>query len=218
MRPLWVAITLPLLNKDTITAFGNAKHLDGYLKEQAKLEGKQVHGVERPEEQCSLLNGMDEDMNIFVLNETLSEQERLRKDGKGIVKESTLQKLVEGYRQGNIDPKLLGPIFHSTKNASNGLALKVEKYFQANLIEKRNKKMAARIIELLNESPDAYFFAFGLAHFVGEDNIPDMVRTAGYQVEEVYELVTPSASHGIFPKPTSIMIFGLIACLTAFYY
>ena len=217
MRPVWVAITLLLLNKDIITGFVDA-HLDGralddYLKEQAKLEGKQVHGVERLEEQCSLLNGMDADMDIFVLNETLSEQERLR---KGIVKESTFQKLLDGYRQGNIDPKLLSPISLSTKNASSGLALKIEEYFQTNLIEKRNKKMAARIIDLLKENPDAYFFAFGLAHFIGEDNIPDMIRSAGFQVEEVYEQVTPSATaDGVFAEPTSIMIFCLIVGLTS---
>ena len=215
MRPLWVAIALLLLNEDTISTFGGAKNLDGYLTERAKLEGKQVHGVERLEEQCSLLNGMDTDMDIFVLNETLSEQERLR---KGIVKESTFQKLLDGYRQGNIDPKLLSPISLSTKNASSGLALKIEEYFQTNLIEKRNKKMAARIIDLLKENPDAYFFAFGLSHFIGEDNIPDMIRSAGFQVEEVYEQVTPSATaDGVFPKPkpTSIMIFCLIVGLTS---
>ena len=186
--------------------------MDAYLRERAKSEGKQVHAVERSEEQCSLINGMDNDMDIFALNETLSEQERLQ---KGIVKESSVQKLVDSYLQRNVDPKLLSPISLSTKNVSNGLALKIEEYFQTNLIEKRNKRMAARIIQLLKEDPDAYFFAFGVLHFIGEDNIPDMIRSAGFQVEELYEQVTLSAAAGVFPKPTSIMIIGLIVYLTS---
>ena len=215
LRPLWVAVTLMLLDKDTMAALG-AKALDGYLKERAKLEGKQIHGVESVEDQCSILNGMDNDMNIFVLNATLIELERVR---KGMVKESTLQKLVDGYRQRNIDLKLLSPISLSTKNASNGLALEIEEYFQTNLIEKRNEKMAARIIDLLKEKPDRYFFAFGLEHLIGEDNIPDMLRSAGFKVDEVYEKDIPSAADGVFPKPRSTMIFGLMACLTsAFHY
>ena len=62
LRPLWVAVTLMLLDKDTMATLG-AKALDGYLKERAKLEGKQIHGVESVEDQCSILNGMDNDMN-----------------------------------------------------------------------------------------------------------------------------------------------------------
>ena len=87
--------------------------------------------------------------------------------------------------------------------------------FEAEMLEKRNKKMAARIIDLLNDNPDDYFFAFGLAHFIGEDNIPDMIRSAGFQVEQVYEKVLPSEADSAFQKPTSTIIFGLIVCLTS---
>ena len=186
MRPLWVALTLMFLDKDTLSTstLGGGKPLDLYLRERAKVEGKQIHGVETLEYQCNLLNGMDDNMNLFILNETLNEKERLR---EGIAKESSLQKIIDGYRQRNLDPKLLSAISFSTKNASSAEAHKVQEYFQTNIIVKRNKNMAARIIELLKEEPDAYFFAFGLAHFIGEDGIPEMIRSAGFHVEEVYE-------------------------------
>ena len=71
---------------------------------QVKWQGKQVHGVERLEEQCNLLNGMDTVLAIFALNETLIEQEHLR---LGIINESSIMKLIESYRQGSVrDPKV----------------------------------------------------------------------------------------------------------------
>ena len=46
--------------------------------------------------------------------------------------------------------------------------------------------MASRVIHLLKTSPgSSLFFAFGASHFVGEENIIDMVREAGFTVERV---------------------------------
>lgn len=207
MRPLWVALTLMFLDKDTLSTstLGGGKPLDLYLRERAKVEGKQIHGVETLEYQCNLLNGMDDNMNLFILHETLSEKERLRND---IAKESSLQKIIDGYRQRNLDPKFLSAISFSTKNASSVVAHRVQEYFQTNLIKKRNNNMAARIIELLKEEPDAYFFAFGLAHFISEDGIPEMIRSAGFHVEEIYEHVATSAASGTFHMHYSGFIGG----------
>ena len=46
--------------------------------------------------------------------------------------------------------------------------------------------MATRVIHLLKTSPGtSLFFAFGASHFVGEANIIEMVREAGFTVERV---------------------------------
>ena len=46
--------------------------------------------------------------------------------------------------------------------------------------------MASRVIQLLkNSSGSSLFFAFGADHFVGEENIIDLVRVAGFTVERV---------------------------------
>ena len=61
-----------------------------------------------------------------------------------------------------------------------------ESWFLDNFIIKRNKVMASRVIRLLRTSPGkSLFFAFGVRHFVGEENIIDIVREAGFQVERV---------------------------------
>ena len=46
--------------------------------------------------------------------------------------------------------------------------------------------MASRVIQLLRSNPgSSLFFAFGLAHFTGEDSVIDLVREAGFEVERV---------------------------------
>jgi uncharacterized protein YbaP (TraB family) len=50
------------------------------------------------------------------------------------------------------------------------------------LIYKRNRRMGARVIELLVNNPGtSYFFAFGAGHFVGENTVLDVVRNAGWK-------------------------------------
>jgi len=100
--------------------------------------------------------------------------------------------LIQEYRQGSLDATLFNqdtfqfPL--STKKAaaaSNAMARRLDDYFKTNLIQKRNKRMAARVIDLLVNRPDAYFFAFGVGHFIGEDNILEFIRSAGYTVDHV---------------------------------
>ena len=124
---------------------------------------------------------MDTDLELFVLNQTLLRLEDIR---LGKVDEDSIVKMAVDYRQGTLDPnfKLSNQI--SAQNASKALLQKMDAHDEE-MLGKRNKRMAARIIELLKEKPDAYFFALGSAHLVGEDNIPDMIRSAGFQVEKV---------------------------------
>ena len=214
-RPIWVAITISNLNEDMVASMG-IDTLDDFLLKEAKRQGKQVHGVERAEDQCKIFNDLDTDLAILSLNVTLEVLEKLR---MGTAKESPIEKLITGYRQGSVEPGLLGqePI-QIPKNASSDLVQKIKqvvaelKEFQADVFEKRNKKMAARIIDVLREKPDAYFFAFGTGHFIGKDNIPDIIRSAGFEVEQVGRFTSDSVA----PKPTAaiiLMMVGLILCL-----
>ena len=185
MRPIWAATTLASFGQEMFADWG-VPLLDEYLMIQAKLQGKQVHGVERPDEQCNLFNDMDTDLAIFALNETLSELELLR---LGKVKENSHMKSAERYRQGTLDTTTKFFRHMYDKNASNAMVQKMEE-FDTEILEKRNKRMVARIIELLREKPDAYFFALGVAHFIGEYNIPDMMRSAGFEVDHIGD-ITP---------------------------
>ncbi|CAK9302692.1 unnamed protein product [Gordionus sp. m RMFG-2023] len=63
----------------------------------------------------------------------------------------------------------------------------IDNYFRQELIAGRNKKMAERAIEIIkrNAGKNSVFFAFGAAHFLGNDTIINHVREAGFLVKHV---------------------------------
>ena len=62
---------------------------------------------------------------------------------------------------------------------------RIYRYFQKELIEARNKRMAARMIDLLVNRPDTYFFAFGAGHFLGKNSVIDYLEQAGFTVDHI---------------------------------
>lgn len=66
------------------------------------------------------------------------------------------------------------------------LAKHIDEFFREEMIEQRNKRMAHRVIDLLIQNPQtSFFFAFGAAHFVGENTVLDMVKKAGFTIRNV---------------------------------
>ena len=66
-------------------------------------------------------------------------------------------------------------------------------------LEERNQRLASRVVNLLRTNPgSSLFFAFGAAHFTGDDSVIDLVREAGFEVERVRvsdDLNTWQSSH-----------------------
>ena len=131
---------------------------------------------------------------IFALNETLKEQDDFRLGIRRPSDRGNANVLIEEYRQGSLDATLFNqdtfqfPLSTAKKAASaasSAMARRIDDYFKTNLIQKRNKRMAARVIDLLVNRPDAYFFAFGVGHFIGEDNILEFIRSAGFTVDHI---------------------------------
>ena len=184
-RPLRAALTVGSLNERMVASAG-FDTLDDYLRKEAKGQGKQVHGAEQPKDQCNTFD-VDTDTAISELERSLVELELIR---MGLLNKSSHEVEVQSYRQGTMEPDL-----------------DVE-------VEKRNKKMAALIIDLLRENPDTYFFAFGVRHFIGKGkyNIPNILRSAGFDVVQVPRSTSDSAA----PNPRAaviLMMVGLILCL-----
>jgi hypothetical protein len=65
------------------------------------------------------------------------------------------------------------------------MSKKIVDYFRVNLVRKRNKRMAARVIKLLAKRPNSYFFAFGVGHFLGEDSILKSIKSAGFTIDHI---------------------------------
>ena len=61
-----------------------------------------------------------------------------------------------------------------------------ESWYEENLLKKRNRVMAGRVIEILRSDPgSSHFFAFGVGHFLGQQSVVTLVREAGFQVDRV---------------------------------
>jgi len=192
-KPIWVMLMVSTLNAEEVASRG-IPVLDLYLLMQAEKQKKRVHAIEQPDEHCDPLNDLGLDMVIFALNETLKEQDNFRLGIRRPSDRGNANVLIEEYRQGSLDATLFNqdtfqfPLSTAKKAASaasNAMARKIDDYFKTNLIQKRNKRMAARVIDLLVNRPDAYFFAFGVGHFIGEDNILEFIRSAGFTVDHV---------------------------------
>ncbi|GFT95855.1 histone-lysine N-methyltransferase SETMAR [Trichonephila clavipes] len=89
--------------------------------------------------------------------------------------------------RGPVCPALELPLLSDSGNASDELLSKnINQYFRQELIEKRNARMAHRVLQLLRQYPDeSFFFAFGTGHFLGNGSVLDYVRDGGYEVEQV---------------------------------
>ena len=62
----------------------------------------------------------------------------------------------------------------------------IDNFFRKHMIDERNKRMASRVINLLVQHPKTpFFFAFGVAHFVGDKTVLDYVESAGFTIKHI---------------------------------
>merc|ERR1711963_1363665 len=170
-RPVWAMLMVNGLTKGDIASRGFPV-LDLYLAQMAAKLKKKV---------------------IFALNQTLQLQRDVRQ-GK-TTPQFTTGDLIKNYRCGNLNSIVFNrdttqvPLLTARSRLDMGeekIANEIDEYFRDQLIYKRNKRMGARVIELLLNNPgQSFFFAFGAGHFVGEHTILDVVGKAGFRVDQV---------------------------------
>lgn len=192
-RPVWAMLMVNGLTAGDIASRGFPV-LDLYLAQMAANLKKKVGAVERVEEQCAPLNGLTYGQVIFALNQTLQLQRDVRM-GRA-QPQLTTEDLIKNYRCGNINSVVFNrdttqvPILTARSQldmAEEKIAMEIDEYFRDQLIYKRNKRMGARVIELLLNNPgQSFFFAFGAGHFVGDNTILEVVEKAGFKVEPVH--------------------------------
>jgi len=198
-RPIWVTLLINSLTKNDISTRGYPV-LDLYLSQLALKNGKRVSSIETVQEQCQPLNTLNKTLVAFALDQTLKQQENLRLGIKS--HHFSTDDLIRHYRRGNLDAVIFNqetimfPSLGHEKSSSEwedplteyekNLAKHIDEFFREEMIEQRNKRMAHRVIDLLIQNPQtSFFFAFGAAHFVGENTVLDMVKKAGFTIRNV---------------------------------
>ncbi|KAM6218026.1 metalloprotease TIKI2 [Rhynchocyon petersi] len=188
-RPVWVMLMVNSLTETDVRSRG-APVLDLYLAQQAEKMRKSTGAVERVEEQCHPLNGLNFSQVLFALNQTLLQHESVR--AGSLQAPYTTEDLIKHYNCGDLNAVIFN---HDTSQLPNFInttlppheqvtAQEIDSYFRQELIYKRNERMGKRVMALLQENEDKIcFFAFGAGHFLGNNTVIDVLRQAGLEVE-----------------------------------
>ncbi|KAJ8007471.1 hypothetical protein DPEC_G00117850 [Dallia pectoralis] len=188
-RPVWVMLMVNSLTEADIKTRG-VPVLDLYLAQEAERMGKRTGAVEKVEEQCHPLNGLNFSQVVFALNQTLLQQESLRAGSLQVP--YTTEDLIKHYNCGDLNSIIFNHDTSQVPNFNNVTlplseqitAQEIDSYFRQELIYKRNERMGKRVKALMQEHPDkSFFFAFGAGHFLGNNTVIDVLRGQGYEVE-----------------------------------
>ncbi|XP_068508965.1 metalloprotease TIKI1 [Syngnathus scovelli] len=188
-RPVWVMLMVNSLTEADIKTRG-VPVLDLYLAQEAERMRKRTGAVEKVEEQCHPLNGLNFSQVIFALNQTLLQQESLRAGSLQVP--YTTEDLIRHYNCGDLNSIIFNHDTSQVPNFNNVTlppseqvtAQEIDSYFRQELIYKRNERMGKRVKALLEEHTDkSFFFAFGAGHFLGNNTVIDVLRRQGYEVE-----------------------------------
>ncbi|XP_060629448.2 metalloprotease TIKI2 isoform X1 [Anolis sagrei] len=190
-RPVWVMLMVNSLTETDIRSRG-VPVLDLYLAQEAERMKKRTGAVERVEEQCHPLNGLNFSQVLFALNQTLLQHESLR--AGSLQAPYTTEDLIKHYNCGDLNAVIFN---HDTSQLPNFInttlppheqvtAQEIDSYFRQELIYKRNERMGKRVMALLRDNSDkSFFFAFGAGHFLGNNTVIDVLRQAGFEVEHI---------------------------------
>ena len=146
--------------------------LDAQIYADAAAAGKKVGGLETVAEQAGTFDAFSTDEQAALLDEALRD---LESPGQAV----TGATLVEWYLEGH-DEKLASALAHGASDPE--LARK----FEAEVLVKRNHRMAERIEALRRDAPDeTVFVAVGALHLVGAENLPQLLQARGYELSRV---------------------------------
>ena len=137
----------------------------------------EVRDVESPELQYGLLAGFSDELNLLLMENTLDHLEEYG---------AQTQKLYETWLAGDsaaLTALLQGEEDEEEEDLSPEQLALLEDY-NDKMLTQRNLGMRDKAIQWL-EAGDKVFFAVGAAHLLEEDGLVELLRAAGYTVEQV---------------------------------
>lgn len=143
--------------------FDPAQGLDVFIEGLAESRGIPVRGFETFEEQFTVLAEMDEDAQVEILRSLISEPEQAVEE---------LVTALDAWTSGDLG---------SLEDFVGEMGTEVPGFYDSLLVD-RNEGFVDGIEEILAGEVEA-LVAVGLAHFVGEGSIPQILEERGYVVE-----------------------------------
>ncbi len=158
----WVAVAREKMNR----------RLDAMIWADAKAGGKEVGGLETPDEQLSGRAAMSREDQIKMLDLSLDYMERLAARGVG-----PIGRLLDVYLGG--DETEVMALVNDVMGKDQELLMKA-------LTRDRNVRMAERMATMMAEHPrKSYFFAVGVLHYLDDHGIVELLRSKGYRIQRV---------------------------------
>ena len=143
--------------------------MDFSLSLRAAGAGMKVSGLETLEQQLSFLENMPADHQLALLDQALSDHDRV---------EELNGEMVEVYLTGD-----LGALQRLSDEQFAQLDPAIRDYFLQGGISERNQHMAEKLLHLLQESQ--VFAAVGALHLPGPDGLLALLRQHGYDLQPV---------------------------------
>lgn len=173
MKPWVILLRLQLLDADPATQKGVA--LDAELAKSAKTDGKVVDALETVDEQLDIFDGLTNDEQVKLLEQTVTQIEKARADDA-----TPLEKLTKVYLEGD-EEKLL-QLMYSELDPDDELSNRLMK----KVLDDRNVRMVKRMLEKAFAAPDkTHFVAVGAGHYPGEKGIVALLRKTGFKVRRL---------------------------------
>lgn len=140
--------------------------MDFSLSLRAAGAGLKVVGLETLEQQLSFLEEMPMDQQLALLDQALDEYDQV---------ESVHTQMVDSYLAGDLQALL-----SQTEEQLQELDPEARRYFMAEGIDARNRRMLQALLPLLEAGP--VFVAVGALHLAGASGLIAGLRSAGYEL------------------------------------
>lgn len=144
--------------------------LEDHLTERARADGKEIVGLETLREQLGLLDELPLDVQRRLLLRTLEDSIEL---------DELIDDVIRAWRVGDLT---------ALEDAMLADVLELPELYAA-LIVGRNRRFAAEIAALLDDSDD-YLVVIGTLHMVGEDGLPRMLAERGHRAVQLERAAT----------------------------
>lgn len=137
----------------------------------------EVRDVESPALQYGLLAGFSDELNLLLIENTMKNLEHYG---------DAVDKLYDAWAEGDYD-HIMAVLEEEDTDAADELSEEQQALvddYNNRMLTQRNLGMRNRAVEWLTAG-DKVFFAVGAAHLVDEDGLVELLRAAGYQVEQL---------------------------------
>lgn len=165
LKPWFVALSISLAEMARQGMDPNAG-LDHYLMQQAQSRGKPADGLERAEEQLTLLDGMTLTEQQQLLEEALDEAETT----------DQLRRLHAAWRNGDVQTL--------TTQMAEDMRRQYPALYQDINVE-RNARWVPRLENQLGKGSGTTLVVVGALHLLGNDGVVERLRARGYHVERI---------------------------------